>query len=164
MASRSSRWPFPAMPAMPRISPPCSVRLRFESTGTPSAFTQVTFSRRSRLGPFKGAARSMPSFTFSPTIISVSRVTSAFAVSTAPIYCPFRSTATRSESASTSVSLCVMIRIDLPSSRIFRRIAKRRSVSCGVSTAVGSSRIRMSAPRYRTFMISTVCFSETESS
>ena len=89
----------------------------------------------------------MPSFTFSPTIISVSREASAFAVSTSPMYRPFRSTATRSEIASTSFNLCVMIRMDFPSSRIFRSMAKRRSVSCGVSTAVGSSRIKMSAPR-----------------
>ena len=38
-------------------------------------------------------------------------------------------------------SLCVMMTIVLPCSRIPRRIAKNSSTSCGVSTAVGSSRI-----------------------
>lgn len=44
----------------------------------------------------------------------------------------------------------------------FRRTLNSFSVSCGVSTAVGSSRIRISAPRYSTFTISTVCFWDTD--
>ena len=67
-------------------------------------------------------------------------------VSMSPIKWPFLSIATRSESSSTSCSLCVMMTTLLPSSRMFLSTAKSLSVSCGVSTAVGSSKMRMSAP------------------
>ena len=63
--------------------------------------------------------------------------------------------------ASTSFSLWVMMITAQPFSRMPRRMLNSRSASCGVSTAVGSSKIRMRAPRYSTFRISTVCFSET---
>ena len=58
----------------------------------------------------------------------------------------------------------VMMTIAFPSSRIFRRTAKSLSVSCGVRTAVGSSRIRISAPRYSTLTISTICYWDTDMS
>ncbi len=51
-------------------------------------------------------------------------------------------TVTSSEIASTSESLCVMMTMVLPCSRMRRRMAKNSSTSCGVSTAVGSSRMR----------------------
>ena len=47
----------------------------------------------------------------------------------------------------TSWSLWVMMTMALPSAFMARRMSKSRSVSWGVSTAVGSSRMRMSAPR-----------------
>ncbi len=89
----------------------------------------------------------MFSVTDRPIIISVSFWGSVRLVGTSPTYCPFRSTATRSEMAMTSWSLWVMMTMDFPSARMFRSTSKSRSVSWGVSTAVGSSRIRMSAPR-----------------
>ena len=64
-----------------------------------------------------------------PTIISVRAWGSVSAVFTAPMYCPLRSTATRSEMAMTSWSLCVMMTMAFPSAFIVRRMAKRRSVS-----------------------------------
>ena len=85
-------------------------------------------------------------------------------VITSPTYCPLRSTATRSDRDSTSCILWVMMTIALPALRMLRRMAKSLSVSCGVSTAVGSSKIRISAPRYSTLMISIVCFCETDMS
>ena len=60
---------------------------------------------------------------------------------------PRRSTVIRSEMASTSPSLWVMKMIDLPSACSERMIANSSPASCGVSTAVGSSRMRISAPR-----------------
>ena len=89
----------------------------------------------------------MLSVIFSPTIISVREAGSVSAVSTQPIYSPFLRTATRSEIAITSLSLCVMMMMDLPSAFMARMTENSFSVSCGVSTAVGSSRMRMSAPR-----------------
>ena len=46
-------------------------------------------------------------------------------------------------------------------SRSVRSMSNSWSASCGVSTAVGSSRIRMSAPRYSALRISTRCCSPT---
>ena len=53
----------------------------------------------------------------------------------------------RSAISSTSLSLCVMKMTDMPSFVRERRMPNSSRVSCGVNTAVGSSRIRMSAPR-----------------
>ncbi len=77
---------------------------------------------------------------------------------------PFLRTETLSETAMTSLSLWVMRMIDFPSSLIFLMTVKRTSVSWGVKTAVGSSRIRMSTSRYKTLTISTSCFSDTDMS
>ena len=63
------------------------------------------------------------------------------------MYFPFRSTATLSDSAMTSWSLWVMITMAFPSARMVRSTSKSLLVSWGVSTAVGSSRMRISAPR-----------------
>ena len=68
---------------------------------------------------------------------------------------------TRSLMAITSFSLWVMMITAQPRARIWFRMLNSLLVSWGVSTAVGSSRMRMRAPRYSTFRISTVCFSET---
>ncbi len=76
---------------------------------------------------------------------------------------PPRSTITRSAKAITSSSLWVIKMTDLPSSTIWRRVVAISSASWGVSTAVGSSRIRISAPRYSSLRISTRCCSPTES-
>ena len=46
---------------------------------------------------------------------------------------------------------------------IWRKVFPSSLDSCGVSTAVGSSRINVSAPRYSSFKISTRCCSPTES-
>ena len=60
---------------------------------------------------------------------------------------PSRSTATRSATRSTSSSLWLMKTTERPAAASPRRTASSSSASCGVSTAVGSSRIRISAPR-----------------
>ena len=113
---------------------------------------------------FTGVGRSMFRVTAWPTIMSVRDCWLASLVCTQPIYSPLRSTATRSDTSSTSWSLWVMMIRDLPSFFMLRMTANSLSVSWGVSTAVGSSRIRMLAPRYRTFTISTVCFWDTDMS
>ena len=52
--------------------------------------------------------------------------------------------------------------IDFLSLRINLMTSNNLSFSCGVKTAVGSSKIKISTSRYKTFMISTVCFSDTD--
>jgi hypothetical protein len=51
--------------------------------------------------------------------------------------------------------------IDFRSSFSSLMIANSSFASCGVRTAVGSSRTRISAPRYRAFRISTRCCAAT---
>ena len=55
-----------------------------------------------------------------------------------------------------------MIIIDLPSFFIFLKTLNNFSISLGVKTAVGSSRINVLAPLYKVLTISNVCFSETD--
>ena len=64
----------------------------------------------------------------------------------------------RSATASTSRSLWVMNTIDLPLSTRVRTTSKKSSTSPGVSTAVGSSRMRISASRSSALMSSTRCW------
>ena len=147
MASSSSFWPQPEMPAMPRISPELAVKLTSSSLSVPSMSRTVRPLTSTRgFGSF-GSGRSMFSTTGWPTIMLVISWALVVFVGMSPMNCPWRSTATRSLSASTSCILCVMMTMALPSLRMLRSTAKSLSVSCGVSTAVGSSRIRMSAPR-----------------
>jgi len=61
----------------------------------------------------------------------------------------------------TSFSLWLIKMIDLPSASSERMISNSSSVSWGVRTAVGSSRIRISAWRYKVFNISTRCWMPT---
>ena len=62
----------------------------------------------------------------------------------------------------TSFNLCEINTTDFPSAFRLFRISNKRLASCGVSTAVGSSRIMISAPRARILIISTLCASPTE--
>ena len=82
-----------------------------------------------------------------PTISAASERGVASAVSTVAIERPPRSTVTRSATAFTSCSLCEMKITVRPSSAISRSVSNSTSASCGVSTAVGSSRIRTRASR-----------------
>ncbi len=70
-------------------------------------------------------------------------------------------TVIRSAIARTSLSLWVMKTIERPLSRSDRMTAIRSSISCGVSTAVGSSRISTCAWRRRALTISTRCCTPT---
>ncbi len=83
----------------------------------------------------------MSSWTGRPTIREAS--SSAVEVGLAsPTTLPRRMTVIRSATARTSRSLWVMKTIEVPASFSDRITSIRSSVSCGVSTAVGSSRIR----------------------
>ena len=82
-----------------------------------------------------------------PTIISASwRLVTAFG-SAVPTVVPRRMTVISSAMARTSSSLCEMKMIVRPSALSSRRLPNSSSTSCGTSTAVGSSRMRILAPR-----------------
>ena len=74
---------------------------------------------------------------------------------------PRRITVMRSATARTSRSLWVMNTMEVPCSRSARITVISSSVSCGVSTAVGSSRMSMRASRLSALMISTRCCTPT---
>ena len=70
----------------------------------------------------------------------------------------------RSAMRSASRSLWVMNTMPLPAARSDSTMRKKSSISCGVSTAVGSSKTTISAWRNSTLMISTRCCRPTGSS
>ena len=92
-----------------------------------------------------------------PTIIRLSSSRVVSLISTVPMYLPFRRTEHRSATAMISLSLWEMNRMLLPSAARFRMICMSSSISWGVSTAVGSSKIRISFSRYSIFRISVRC-------
>ena len=85
--------------------------------------------------------------TLRPTIMADSSSAVVLAVSTVPMYLPLRSTEQRSATAMISASLWEMKRMLLPSAARLRMICMSSSISCGVRTAVGSSKIRISFSR-----------------
>ncbi len=90
-----------------------------------------------------------------PTIISASWRAVTVRGSASPTVVPRRMTLIASATESTSCSLCEMKMTVTPSALSSRRFAKSASTSWGTRTAVGSSRIRIRAPRYSTLRIST---------
>ena len=101
------------------------------------------------------------SSTLRPTISSASSSVEVAAVRRCATIAPWRMTETLSVAAMISRSLWVISTTVRPWSRRLRRMRNRWSASCGVSTPVGSSRIRMRAPRNSAFRISTRCCTPT---
>lgn len=82
-----------------------------------------------------------------PTISSASWRALTDLGSTVSMVVPRRITVMLSATLSTSSSLCEMNRTVRPSFFSSRRLSKSSSTSCGTSTAVGSSRMSVLAPR-----------------
>ena len=87
------------------------------------------------------------SWTGRPTIMFDSSCLLVSLVLTVPTYLPLRRTVTRSETSMISLSLWEMKRMLLPSLANSRMVAINSSISCGVRTAVGSSKISISLSR-----------------
>ena len=125
-------------------------------------------ARRARSGPARraGRRRGWPaslltrSCTDRPTMSAASSASLALG-GRSPTTLPRRMTVMRSAISWTSLSLCEMKTMDRPSARRSRMIRNRSSVSPGVSTAVGSSRISTLASRSSALMISTRCWTPT---
>ena len=146
IASTSSVCPLPCTPATASTSP-ARTSSDVPATASCPRSSNTDRSRTVSTGsPGAAADLSTRSLTVRPTIIdaSSSSLASGRAV---PTTAPRRMTVIRSAIALTSRSLWVMNTIDLPLSLSPRMTSSSSSVSCGVSTAVGSSRIRISAPR-----------------
>ena len=100
-----------------------------------------------RLARRRAFGLSTRSSTSRPTIIRARLASVAPSRGIVSTFLPRRRTVTRSAISSTSFSLCEMKMTDMPSATRLLRISKSSIASCGVSTAVGSSRMRMSALR-----------------
>ena len=162
--SRSSDCPFPVTPATPRISPARSSRLTRSRRSTPAASRQDNPSAASATGPGSAATGAASSWTLRPTISSASSSRVVVAGARCPTISPRRITETASVTSMISRSLWVISRIVTPSRFSALRMSNSRPVSSGVSTPVGSSRIRIRAPRLSAFRISTRCCNPTGSS
>ena len=105
-----------------------------------------------------------PMATLRPTMASANWSIDVSAMAKRATAAPPRITVTSSHSRMTSLSLCVIKIIVVPWPRSNCSTPNNCSVSCGVSTAVGSSRIKIRAPRYSALSISSRCWSPTGSS
>ncbi len=146
-ASTSSFCPLPSTPARPSISPRLTLNETFLTRATPPRPRTCTPSNSSTVsaslvGPFL-----TPKETARPTIIAASVSSEASATSKVPTNWPRLITVQRCAMALISRNLCVIRKIDLPSAARLDMILVSSCTSCGVSTAVGSSKIRISALR-----------------
>ncbi len=166
IASVNCCCPLPATPAIPRISPPRMEKLTWSSTGLPPPMGRTTTSLASTMtspglkGPLSKEKRMSR-----PTIILARSCTRLIDfVLQVDTLLPLLRTCTVWLNSMTSSILWVMKMALFPSASIFFRISFKSRDSPGVSTAVGSSRMRMSAPRYNSLRISTRCCSPTDRS
>ncbi len=158
----NSVCPLPSIPAIPTTSPARTSKLRFFTASKP----RLSFTTKSLIDKIVsfGCAGffSVLKETERPTIISANCCEETSFTLTVPILCPRRMTVQRSATFLISSNLCVIKMIDLPSSVSSFKIIINSSISCGVNTAVGSSKIKTFAPRYKVFKISTRCCIPTE--
>ena len=155
--------PLPDTPAMATISPArkASDTPRSRSRALPAVCTSTSSATTSPTAAAGWRARRATAW---PTIHSASWPSLVSAAAHSATRRPARSTATRCDTRSTSPSLWLMKMMDRPCATIWPSVSNSASLSCGVSTAVGSSRIRMRAPRYSAFRISTRWRSPTDRS
>ena len=160
----SANCPLPDTPAIPVIWPACRVK---DTSRNCSRFVRwaLTFFNSQMTARDVGTERERLSDSEAiswPTIASASFCWLTSFASACMISFPCRSTATRSLTRSTSGSLWLMKIMLMPCVTSMRSVSNNASLSCGVSTAVGSSKIKTLAPRYSAFKISTRCFCPTE--
>ena len=161
--SASSVWPLPCTPATPRISPSRMSKLTRSSKVapvSPPGLTSETSSTWSATLPGVAGFFSTCKSTGRPTIMEASSSWEASGEA-CPTTAPLRITVILSATALTSRSLWVMKMMDAPESASPLMIFMSPSVSCGVRTAVGSSRTSSSAPRANALTISTRCWTPT---
>ncbi len=156
ITSANSRWPLPATPAMPTISPALTRKVRLEKASSPRSPRALKPSSSSKGTPgvlgsgLSVAPAEVPTINWASSRWSVDSRGRALAT-----VFPCRSTVASSQMPETSCNLWLIKMMDLPSSAIFVKISPSSSTSLGVSTVVGSSRINTCALRQRIFKIST---------
>ena len=148
---------------MPRISPWRTARLTSCSAGSPRALRAETARSCSTDGLAEVSRCTTSSSRSSPVIRRASSRAVAPVASWVTTLRPPRSTVIRSPTSRTSLSLWEMKTTVRSAATNDRITAKRSLASAVVSTAVGSSRMSVRAPRASTRRISTRCCSPTES-
>ncbi len=150
-ASTSSAWPLPSTPATPSTSPLWMVKEMPSRTVRTTPSVSVAERCRSLTRSISSSvtvdSRVSGDGSSLPTISSASCLEVVRDGSTDATVVPRRMTVMSSATESTSPSLCEMKMTVRPSDLSSRRLSKSASTSCGTSTAVGSSRIRVRAPR-----------------
>ena len=157
-ASTKSFWPLPATPAMPTISPACTAKLTPRTASrwaSPCGLRTCRSVTCSTTPPILAGGLLTCRITLRPTMAREIWAGEVCAVSNVLTTAPSRSTVARSLISITSFNLWVMKIIVLPLSAKRRSTKNSSRSSCGVSTAVGSSRIKISALRYSVLRIST---------
>ncbi len=148
IVSTSSVCPLPSTPAMPSTSPARTTRSTPASSGRPPpspASSRPDTSSTTRSVTVDSRVSGLGSSL--PTIISASCRLETVRGSAVPTLRPRRITVIESAMERTSSSLCEMNRKVKSLARISRTVSNSSSTSCGTSTAVGSSRITVRAPR-----------------
>ncbi len=163
IASVSSVWPLPCTPATTRISPSRMSKLSPSTSRWPVGLKTVRSRTWNDAEPSFGASFCTVSDTSWPTM-SVASSSFEAVGSAVPTTLPRRMTVMRSLTWRTSRSLCEMKTIEVPCWRSSSMMRMSSSVSCGVSTAVGSSSTSTFASCDRALMISTRCCWPTERS
>ena len=161
-ASQSSVCPLPCTPAMPRISPALTWN-DSPFTGRPPESATVRSATSSTTSPGRAGCLLTRSCTSLPTI-RFARSSSVTGGVRWPTVLPRRSTVMVSAIAWTSLSLWEMKMTEVPVPVSWRMIRNSSSVSAGVSTAVGSSRMSTFACLTSALTISTRCWMPTGSS
>ena len=146
MTSASSDWPLPATPAMPTISPPGRRARRPRSAGRPRSLSAVTSRTASTTCPAPAASARRPRARRDRPSAGPGRRRSR----------PARgrgghlAAAHDRDPVGDGEDLAELVADEhdaAPSAVIARRVRNSSSISCGASTAVGSSMIRIRAPR-----------------
>ena len=157
----NSLWPLPDTPARPTTSPARTCRL-MPSRSTPNGSCRVRLRPCTDKTTSPGARATCCKAGGSAPIIK--RLSEAFVSSRGshtPVSFPPRNTVQALHSARISCSLCEMYKMLTPWLTNLCSTTKSFSTACGVSTEVGSSKIKSLGSVSKARMISTLCISPT---
>ena len=149
MPNTTSFWPFPSIPAIQTISPLLTSKEISSTIFTPlwilSSITKLRTFKMVSVG--FDSFLSMVNITSRPTMSLDNSSLVVFLTSNVFTNSPLLKTEQTSATSIISSSLWEMKRIDLPSLARFFIIWRSSLISCGVKTAVGSSKISTSLSR-----------------
>ena len=164
IASTTSFWPLPSTPAIPKISDLFTSNDMSVNIFLPSSSWDFKFSTFKIATSLVDVALGGGTGRLLPIIISANWILLTLLFKTVSIICPDLITDISSAISKTSSNLCEINNTVTPLSFRSFKFLNNSSTSWGTNTAVGSSKINIFAPLYKTLIISTLCFSPTLSS